>query len=603
MSGIDISNPLAEARPDEIRSDLTSIRRVWELAGPLRGRVTRGLVFRFAQSVSLGGALGVAIWITTGLAEGRTMDATWAAEVTGLMVLSLFGQCLFGYLASSDAWLSSFDLVGGLRLSVLDHLRRLPMGFHLSRHAGDTVTVLTQDMRMLETFMSDALGRVAQAFGLPLVALVFLIVKDPAIGLAASASAVLSVPVFMWSSRRLARHGLRRQDTQAEAGARMIEFVRGIAVIRAFNRLAHGEENFRAALDAFHAISVHLVVRLSTPMALFGAVVMSGVPLVLVVAGRRLADGSIDVGTVLTALIVIFAAYAPLLGLSAVMELTRMADASLARLDRILTAPPPAQPAAPKEPGGFDVAFDHVRFSYAPGTPVLTDVSFEAPERTMTAIVGPSGSGKSTILNLLPRFWDVAGGSIRVGGVDVREMSSERLNSLVTVVFQDVHLFAGTVFDNIALGKDGATRAEVEGAARAARAHDFVAALPKGYDTRVGEGGLGLSGGERQRVSIARALLKDAPIVLLDEATAAVDATNELAIQSALQSLTAGKTLIVVAHKLSTIMAADQILYLDGGRIVERGDHETLFRANGPYARLWSARDHAARWTIGRAGE
>ncbi len=598
MTAVDPLVPVGEAAGADIHSDLASLLRVWRLAGPLRGKVARGIAFRFLQSIFLGLAFGGVVWMLSGLADGRTMDFGWATELTLLMVVSLAGQLLFGYLAARDSWLASFELAGDLRLSLLDHLRHLPMGFHLSRHRGDTVTALTSDMQMLESFLSDALGRIAQAFGLPIVAVVFFLVRDWPLGLALLASIAAALPVFMWSSRRLARLGIVRQDLQAAAGARMIEFVQGIATIRAFNRLAKGEESFRAALEAFRALSIRMVAHLSVPMALFGAVLMAGVPVVMLTAGLRYQAGAVDIATLLAVLVLVFATYSPLLGLSQVMELVRMADASLTRMDRILTARPLPAPTAPAEPAGFDLRFKAVDFAYRPGRPVLSGVDFAVPERSMTAIVGPSGSGKSTILNLIARFWDVDAGAVRIGGVDLRQLNEERLAALITVVFQDVYLFAGSLYDNIAFGRAGATRTEVEAAARAAQAHDFIMALPDGYDTRVGEGGATLSGGERQRMSIARAILKDAPIVLLDEATAAIDPSNELAIRKALSRLVAEKTLVVVAHKLSTIRAADQILVLDAGRIVERGGHEALLAEGGLYRRLWDSRSRAAGWRI-----
>jgi len=587
---------------DEIRSDLESLARVWSLAGPLRARVLRGVALRFAQSISLGLSFGALIWVITGLASGQTLTWPWIWQVGVIVIASLVGLITFGYFSVVDSWLSSYQLAGDLRLSILDRLRRLPMGFHLSRHKGDTVTVLTSDMQMLESFLSDALPRIAQAFGLPVIVLGFLFVRDWAVALAAFVSIAIAAPIFLWSSRRLARLGIARQDKQAEAGARMIEFVQGIAVIRAFNRIAKGEESFRAALKDFRDISVRMVVQLTAPLVFFGAVLMLGVPLVMLVSAVRFFDGAIALDTLIAAIVLVFSVYTPLLGLISVMELTRIADASLTRIDRIMTAERLPEPAVAREPQGFAIRFEDASFAYIAGAPVLKNVSFDAPERTMTAIVGPSGSGKTTILNLLPRFWDVSDGRISIGGVDIREIGEERLNQLITVVFQDVYLFAGTIFDNIAFGRAGASAADVEAAARAARAHDFIAALPDGYNAKVGEGGATLSGGERQRISIARAILKDAPIILLDEATAAIDPTNERAIQEALARLVADKTLVVVAHKLTTIHAADQILVLENGRIVERGQHDTLLALSGLYSVLWGHRARAARWRIGALG-
>ncbi|MBN8291813.1 ABC transporter ATP-binding protein [Rhodobacter sp. NTK016B] len=581
----------------ESRSDLESLKRAWQLAGPLKGRVARGILLRFLQSLMLGLSFGVVVWVVTGLAGGRPMTTIWILQASGLMALSLLGQVVLGYLSTRASWLSSYEVAGHLRLSILEKLRHLPLGFHQARHRGDTVTVLTSDMQMLESFFSDGLPRIAQALGLPVAIFLVLLSRDPLVALSAAISIVVALPVFLGTSRRLSRLGIKRQDMQAEAGARMIEYVQGMGVVRAFNQVAQGQESFRKAINDFRDISIRMVVQLTLPMALFGMIVMLGAPLVIWILGGRL-DALAETGTAITALLLLFSLYAPLLSLLGVMEAVRMADASLIRMDRILSAPD-LPVGADARPMGNEVAFEGVRFGYAPDKDVLHDVSFRVPERTMTAIVGPSGSGKSTILNLIPRFWDASAGRVTIGGADVARIGEEGLAELVTVVFQQVYLFSGTIRDNIAIGKPGATDAEIEEAARAAQAHDFITALPRGYETEVGEGGHALSGGERQRISIARAILKDAPVVLMDEATAAIDPTNERAIQTGLARLVEGRTLIVVAHKLSTIQSADQILVVDNGRIVERGQHEDLLARDGLYAGLWSHRARASGWQMG----
>lgn len=601
MTMVDIESTMTGVASDtnEVRSDFQSLKRLWELAGPLRRKIVKGVAYRFAQSFCLGLGFGTAIKLVTDLLrDGFTPSTDWALQLTALAALSLIGQILFSYLAAKTTWLAAFDLAGQLRLSMLDRLRQLPLGFHLSRNRGDTVTMLTSDMQTVESFMSDGLPRIAEALGLPVAILIFLVFQDWVVALAALVSIVIAIPVYLKASRHLAKLGIRRQDMQAAAAARMIEFVQGIAVIRAFNRIAKGAEDFRTALETFRDLSVRMVMQLTLPLVGFGLILMLGIPLILFTAGWRWMGGEIDTATAITACMLIYATYGPLLGLIAVMENTRMADASLTRMDRILTAKPLPEPSAAEEPKGFDIAFKDVRFGYNDDT-VVEALSFTVPERTMTAIVGPSGAGKSTVLNLIPRFWDVDDGFITIGGVDIREMSSERLASLITVVFQDVYLFSGTIFDNIAFGRPNANVEDVHAAARAALAHEFIAALPDGYQTRVGEGGASLSGGERQRISIARAILKDAPIILLDEATAAIDPTTERVLQAALAALVADKTLIVVAHKLSTIQAADEILVLDAGRAVEHGVHDDLVGMGGLYAGLWRHWTESANWRIG----
>ncbi|WP_448112804.1 ABC transporter ATP-binding protein [Mesorhizobium amorphae] len=536
----------------------------------------------------------------TELAKGRTVDTQWTWQVTGLLAVSLCGQLACGYLAMRFCWYASFEIARELRIALLHQLRRLPQGFHLLQRRGDIMSVATGDVQMIESFFSDGLPRLAQALGLPLVLFVFLMFRSPALAFGYSVSLIVAAPVFVWSSRALATMAIQRQDRQADAAEQMIEYARGMPVIRAFNHTTLGQRRFDTALRAFRDISIEMVSRLAMPMVAFGAIVMLGVPVLMVVGGSLYLSGNLSRGDTIAALVLALSCYLPILGLVTVMELVRLADASLTRIRRVMEAQPLRLIRDVAKPAGTALRFHEVGFSYDGYQNVLSHVSFEVPERSMTAIVGVSGAGKSTLLHLIPRFFDVTEGAITIGGADIRALSEEEIAGLVTFVFQDAYLFSGTIAENIALGKAGAPLAEIEQAARKAQAHEFIAALPNGYDTFVGEGGSTLSGGERQRVSIARALLKDAPIVLLDEATSAVDPLTEHDLQKALAALVASKTVVVVAHKLATIRNADQIIVLEQGRLIESGTDGALRTSGGRYCSLLQSLENTAKFKLKR---
>jgi len=573
---------------------------IWALAGPRRRTLAASMGWKSAQAVCQAIPVAVLVALIDRLRLG-TLDLGALAWAMPVLAACLVGQWGFGYLANRSAWIATFELFGQVRVDALDHLRRVPMGFHQSRRAGDTTTALTQDIAGVEEFVHEPLQTMIGAAVLPFVVFLLLLGVDPAMAVATIVSVAVAVPTFVYANRVFKALAAERQDLQADANARMIEYVQGLPVIRAFRLGGARLERFRAALDDYRRVNTALVVKLSPLGMVASAIVLLGIPFVLWVATLRLFDGALDAGAFLVFAVLVLRVYQPLLAAVEGVEALRIADASLDRLARVLDSPVQPVPATVRTtPADAGVTFDGVTFGYGDEA-VLHDLSFTVPQGSMTAIVGPSGAGKSSVLGLLARFHDVTAGSVQIGGVDVRELTSEQLFDAVTVVFQDVYLFPGTIFDNIAFGRPDASVEEVEAAARAAQAHDFIAALPEGYDTPVGEAGHTLSGGERQRVSVARAILKDAPVVLLDEATSAIDPTNERKLQEALAELVRDKTLIVVAHRLSTIAAADQILVLDEGRIVEQGDHADLLAADGRYRALWDQRARAARWKVGAA--
>jgi len=574
-------------------------RTLWRLASelPSAARWRRGVMLGFGEAICQAIPVGVVVVLTGQLRDGAvTATSAWASGA--LCAIALVGQCVFRRLAYEDAWLGGTALTAEFCLRLLDHLRRLPMSYHWRRPAGDNAAALTQDMFHIDMFVLEAVPAVAGNLALCVLILGVLLAVDAPLALCVAVSLLVAVPVLRHTQRTFRRLAAERQQLAAEATARVVEYVQGIAVIRAFNQTGAVQRRLRSSLDDYRAVNVRLAVKLSPLFSAFEAAVGLGVPLVVAASSYWLFGGRIDAGTALVFLVVVLRVYEPIIQINDTTERLRLADASLDRIAAVLDTPAQPEPARASVPRGSAVRLDGVSFSYEPGVPVLTDVSFAAAERSMTALVGPSGAGKTTVLNLVARFCDPDRGSVRIGGVDLRDLTSEQLFDAVSVVFQDVYLFNTTIFENIAFGHRDASPDDVIAAARAACCHEFVAALPDGYDTIVGEGGKTLSGGERQRISIARAILKDAPIVLLDEATAAVDPINEKLIARALAALSADKTLLVIAHRLSTIRAADQIITIDNGAVAQRGTHDELIAQPGLYARFWVEREKAAGWRL-----
>ncbi|MFT3855098.1 MAG: ABC transporter ATP-binding protein [Ilumatobacteraceae bacterium] len=575
-----------------------TIRTTVRLFGERRNVLYASVGLRMLNAACIGITAAVLVGIIRQLADGTLgSDDVWPSTL--VIVAAVTGQFVTGYLANYFAWVSTFEAIGEARIRTLAHLNRLPIGAVLDRRSGDVSAVLTSDFEMVSNFAHHGMQHVFGAVALPVVVMIILAFTDPTLAAATAVSIVVAVPVFLLANRRFKALSTRRADQLAVGNTRMIEYVQGVGVARSFNRTGARLRWFRDAVAEVRAVNDAMAVKL-VPLAI-GAIgiVQLGIPIVIAFGALRLFDGSTDVAVVLAFLVLVARVYTPLIQVAMQVEAMRLADASLVRIGRIMDIAEQPVPATPiTEPGAAAVQFDGVTFGYGERT-VLHDVSFTVPAGTMTAIVGSSGAGKSTVLNLIARAWDTDRGSVHVGGVDVRELTADQLFDLVTVVFQDVYLFQGTIRENIAFGDESATDDDVRRAARLAQAEAFVDAFPDGYDTPVGEGGQALSGGERQRVSIARAMLKQSPIVLLDEATASIDPLNERAVQAGLAELVRDRTLVVVAHRLSTIRSADQILVMHDGRIVERGDHESLLAAGGRYAELWRERERAARWRVG----
>ena len=531
----------------------------------------------------------------------------WGGWAFGGLILALV---LF-YASTMSSHVAAFQIVYGLRVRLAEHLATLPMGFHTREASGGVKSVVGLAVERIELFVAHHIPDAVGAAVFPLVLLGGLFSIDPV--LASVCLACLGVAWAVQSSAFAGGRGRalvrRYQEALEEMSSAGVEFVRGMPAVKVFGLTVRSFGSFHDAIQGYKSFVLGWTLQCRRPYSLFLLLVTSTV-VFLLPAGLLLTARSPDQKafalTLLPFLVLSPGLAIPMMKVLYLGSTFRLISEGVERVDRILDLKPLPVPEHPEEPAHDGVAFRDVHFSYpslAGGEviPALRGISFTAREGTVTALVGPSGSGKSTVANLIPRFWDVDEGSVSVGGVDVRRVSTETLMDRVSTVFQDVRLFQDTLEENIRMGNASASQEEVWAAARLARCHDFIQALPQGYATRIGEEGANLSGGEAQRVALARAILKDAPVLVLDEPTSFADPENEALIQQGLSALTRGRTVIVIAHRLSTIRRADQILVLDQGTIVQQGTHDELVAREGLYRRMWEAHVSAEAWSVASA--
>ncbi|MDR1013477.1 MAG: ABC transporter ATP-binding protein/permease [Coriobacteriales bacterium] len=519
----------------------------------------------------------------------------------------LFGAAVVGtflvYLCQRNdyekTYVVSYNQCEQTRVTVAEHIRRLPMSVFNSKNLSELTTNVMGDVATSEHVMSHIIPELIGNIISITAICVMLAIYDWRMALAIFITVPLAFGIIMLSRKIYGNVSKKHAAAKLAASERVQEYIEGIKVIRACNMDGERFGALESALREMMRLAMAMEVGTGVFVTGAQAVLQGGIGLTALVGATLLTGGQLGFVPFLMFLIIVVKIYAPVITVLTLLPELFYFQISLRRMSDLLTIEPMTGDEERKLTD-FTVVCENVGFSYGAGAePAISDLSVTIPSGSLTALVGPSGSGKSTVSRLIARFWDVDKGRITIGGVDVKTLDPEHLMSYMSFVFQDVTLFNDTILGNIRIGNMDATDEQVLAAAKAARCDDFVSRLPEGYSTMLGENGQTLSGGERQRVSIARALLKDAPIVLLDEATASLDPENEASIQEAISALIAGKSVLVIAHRLRTIAEADKIIVLDKGRIAEHGSHDELMGRNGLYRRLWTLQTESLGWTAG----
>ena len=573
------------------------MKRILAVSGKYKRRIQLAFVFSFLKSLLAKAPIMLAFLALAGFYEGTlaAMDCLWYGIA---MVACVLLQVLFHHIADRLQSTAGFMVFSDMRMELGAHLRRMPMGYFTEGNIGKISSVLSSDMVFIEENCMTVLADMMSYIFAEAIMVIFLLFFNIWIGLAA----LVIIGIILLIARSMKKEALQdskdRQEQNENLTEAVLDFVEGIGIIKTYNLLGEKSkeltENFEKSCETNIRFEEN-----HSPYQLWMNIVY-GLGVAAIVALSFFLNSQALLGVTFLVGIMLFVSdlFGPIKALYTQATRLTVMNSCMDRIEEVFgekELPDNGKSSIPENSEAPEVAFQNVRFAYGEKD-VLHNISFTLPQHTMAALVGPSGGGKSTVANLLARFWDVRAGKVLVRGKDVRDVRLADLMDHISMVFQRVYLFQDTIYNNIAMGRPDATREEVMEAAKKARCYDFIMALPKGFDTVIGEGGESLSGGEKQRISIARCILKDAPIVILDEATASVDADNESYIQQAISELCKGKTLLVIAHRLNTIRNANQILVIADGRIAQSGTHKELMEAGGLYRDFVTVRQQSQDW-------
>ncbi len=575
---------------------IEAFRKIWRFAGNERKNINRSVAVGFLTAVfqmfQVAAIYFVVLALTSGEKSGRI---AWIALVCEL--IAVFGGAVSASFSKMLQTHAGYFMAADRRISIANKLKSVPMGFFNANSLGQLSGVCTTVIGSIESMVPMVLVNILGGLITTVVFAVLILVFDLRVG----AIVIIGIALYLFAvsamEKKSAAIANDMQKSQTALIEAVLETVQGMSVVKSFNLTGKGDKKVQDALEYNRRVNMDVTKILTPYTALQESVLqIAGVGMMLA-AILLWINGGMSLANALMALVMSFFVFNQIKAFGMGVSMLRMTAAAIDRTEETEDMPRMDENGKDLNPENHDIVFDHVNFSYEQ-KPILHDISVTLPDKTTTAVIGPSGSGKTTFCNLIARFWDTDSGSVKIGGYDVKDYTLEALMDQISVVFQNVYLFADSIENNIKFGRPDATHEEVVAAAKAACCDDFIEALPDGYNTVVGEGGASLSGGEKQRISIARAMLKNAPVVILDEATANVDPENEDRLQKAIESLTRDKTIIMIAHRLKTVRHADQILVIDHGRIVQKGKHEQLIAEPGIYADFVGGKKQTVGWKL-----
>ncbi len=574
---------------------IKTLSKIYQFSGKMQETMKKAILFSVLHSLFDMMSFGALAMVFSGLTDGFTTSMIWM--IFGITLASMLLKIYCSYISDFGKVQIGYFMCAEKRIHIGDRMKYMPMGYFNDHNLGNLTSVVTTTMGDIENNASMVLTNILGGYIHAAIITIVMLCIDWRIGL----TILCGILLFTWCIGRLQKKSEtvspQRQQAQEALVSNVLEYVQGMLIVKSFNLGQNSNSKMRQAILDSKDKNLKLE-RTFVPYNMLQQIILYGTSILVIVEGLYFyLNGTMALSICLLMTVASFMLFSQLQSAGNTSSLLRLLDVSIDKVNEIDNTPVMDEHGKPINPPNYNIVFDDVSFSYGEHR-ILDHVSLSIPEKTVTAIVGPSGAGKSTLCNLIARFWDVDDGKITIGGVDVRDYTLDSLLTNISEVFQKVYLFADTIENNIKFGNPAASHNEVVKAAQKACCHDFIMSLPDGYDTVIGEGGATLSGGEKQRISIARAILKDAPIIILDEATSSVDPENENLLMGAISELTKNKTVIMIAHRLKTVRNADQIFVLSGGHIVQTGKHEDLIRQPGIYADFIGIRKKAIGWKL-----